>query len=333
MERTATDRSLNFIIEMNTALQKLEDRIGETIVGQQALIKRLLIALLADGHVLIEGAPGLAKTTAVQALADGINTQFQRIQFTPDLIPGDITGTDIFIPQEGHFQFEPGPIFNQIILADEINRAPPKVQSALLEAMQERQVTIGRHTRTLPELFLVIATQNPLEHEGTFPLPEAQLDRFFMKINLSYPSIDEEMEILRRDLARISTPTTIKKEPVINEADIHAARRTVQQVHMDTLLDRYIVTLVHATRAPEQWAPQLSEHLQHGASPRASLALSHAARAHAYLAGRDFVEPGDITALAQDILNHRIALSFAARAEGMNARDIINTLLDAVPIP
>lgn len=318
---------------MTTALQKLESRMGETIVGQQALIKRLLIALLADGHVLIEGAPGLAKTTAVQALADGINTQFQRIQFTPDLIPGDITGTDIFIPQEGHFQFEPGPIFNQIILADEINRAPPKVQSALLEAMQERQVTIASHTRALPELFLVIATQNPLEHEGTFPLPEAQLDRFFMKINLSYPSIDEELEILRRDLARITAATTTKKTPVINEADIHTARKAVQQVHMDPMLDRYIVTLVHATRDPGQWAPQLSEHLQRGASPRASLALSHAARAHAWLAGRDFVEPGDITTLAQDILNHRIALSFAARAEDMSTRDVINTLLDAVPIP
>jgi len=318
---------------MTTALQKLEYRIGETIVGQQALIKRLLVALLADGHVLIEGAPGLAKTTAVQALADGINTQFQRIQFTPDLIPGDITGTDIFRPQDGHFQFEPGPIFNQIILADEINRAPPKVQSALLEAMQERQVTIASHTRALPELFLVIATQNPLEHEGTFPLPEAQLDRFFMKINLSYPSIDEELEILRRDLIRLSATQTTKKAAVIDEADIHVARQAVQQIHMDPMLDRYIVTLVHATRDPEQWAPQLSEHLQRGASPRASLALSHAARAHAYLAGRDFVEPGDITTLAQDILNHRIALSFAARAEGMNTRDVINTLLDAVPIP
>ncbi len=318
---------------MTIALQKLEHRMGETIVGQQALIKRLLIALLADGHVLIEGAPGLAKTTAVQALADGINTQFQRIQFTPDLIPGDITGTDIFIPQDGRFQFEPGPIFNQIILADEINRAPPKVQSALLEAMQERQVTIASHTRALPELFLVIATQNPFEHEGTFPLPEAQLDRFFMKINLSYPSIDEELEILRRDLARITAVTVTKKEPVINEADIHVARKAVQQIHMDTLLNRYIVTLVHATRDPEQWAPQLGEYLQRGASPRASLALSHAARAHAYLAGRDFVEPGDITILAQDILNHRIALSFAARAEGINTRNVINTLLDAVPIP
>ncbi len=318
---------------MTKTLQKLEHRITETIVGQQALIKRLLIALLSDGHLLIEGAPGLAKTTAVQALADGINTQFQRIQFTPDLIPGDITGTDIFIPQDGHFQFEKGPIFNQIILADEINRAPPKVQSALLEAMQERQVTMGRHTRTLPELFLVIATQNPLEHEGTFPLPEAQLDRFFMKVNLSYPSVEEELEILRRDLVRHTTATATKKEPVINEAEVHTARRAVQQIYIDPMLNRYIVTLVHATRDPAQWAPQLNEHLQRGASPRASLALAHAARAHAYLAERDFVEPGDITTLAADILNHRIALSFAAHAEGMSTREVIDTLLNVVPIP
>jgi len=316
------------------ALAALKTQIEALIIGQPQLIERLLIGVLADGHILLEGLPGLAKTTAVRALASGMNMRFQRIQFTPDLIPGDITGSDIFIPQDGHFQFVEGPIFNEIILADEINRAPPKVQSALLEAMQERQVTVGGITRKLSPIFMVIATQNPIEHEGTYPLPEAQLDRFLMKTHIDYPSADAELAILRQEQQRLSGKT-IKSQiaAVITPDQVMQARAAVNDIYIDEMLERYIVTLVGATRDPHPWDPELAGWIGRGASPRATLALAHAARARAYLAGRDFVEPGDIVGLAYDILNHRMALTFSARAANVSIAHIIERIIEKVPIP
>jgi len=314
-------------------LATLRRHIQHTIVGQNPLIERLLIGLLADGHLLLEGLPGLAKTTAVHTLADGMALSFRRIQFTPDLIPGDIIGTDIFLSQEGEFKFIEGPIFNEIVLADEINRAPPKVQSALLEAMQERQVTTTGVTRELPAIFQVIATQNPLEQEGTYPLPEAQLDRFLMKIELAYPQQDDELEILKRETAKLQSGGQHSGLAVLNPAEIIAARNEVNRIFMDEMLQRYIVTLVSATRNLGIWIPEAKEWLAYGASPRATLALARCARALAYLRQRDFVEPADIIDLAYDIMNHRIGLSFAARAEGLTARQIIKQLVDVVPVP
>ena len=314
-------------------LSSLRQHIQHTIVGQNQLIERLLVGLLADGHLLLEGLPGLAKTTAVHTLADGMALSFRRIQFTPDLIPGDITGTDIFLSQEGAFKFIEGPIFNEIVLADEINRAPPKVQSALLEAMQERQVTTTGVTRKLPDIFQVIATQNPLEQEGTYPLPEAQLDRFLMKIELGYPQQDDELEILKRETAKLQSGGQHSGLAVLTPAEIVAARDQVNHIFMDEMLQRYIVTLVSATRNLGVWIPEAKEWLAYGASPRATLALARCAKALAYLRQRDFVEPADIIDLAYDVLNHRIGLSFAARAEGLTARQIIKQLVDVVPAP
>ncbi len=315
---------------MKNDFEALKAHIETTIVGQSTLIERLLTGVLADGHILLEGLPGLAKTTAVHQLASGMAMSFQRIQFTPDLIPGDITGSDIFVPQDGHFQFIAGPVFNEIVLADEINRAPPKVQSALLEAMQERQVTVGGTTRPLPEIFMVIATQNSIDQEGTYPLPEAQLDRFIMKTHIDYPSADEELEILQR----AQQPQNITdKSAVLSAAQVTAARDAVNKVYIDEMLQRYIVTLVGATRDPSAWDETLTPLLARGASPRATLALAQTSRARAYLRGRDFVEPGDIIELAHDVLNHRIALSFTARAEGVNSRQLIARITDVVPIP
>jgi MoxR-like ATPase len=314
-------------------LATLRRHIQHTIVGQNALVERLLVGLLADGHLLLEGLPGLAKTTAVHTLADGMALSFRRIQFTPDLIPGDITGTEIFISQEGEFKFIEGPVFNEIILADEINRAPPKVQSALLEAMQERQVTIAGVTRKLPEVFQVIATQNPLETEGTYPLPEAQLDRFLMRIELNYPEQDEELEILKRETERLQAGGRESGIAVLTPVEIVSARDEVNKVYLDDMLGRYIVTLINATRNPGAWLPEAQEWLAYGASPRATLALARCARALAYLRQRDFVEPADIIDLAYDVLNHRIGLSFAARAEGIDRREVIQRLLDVVPVP
>ena len=324
---------------MQNALTALKTHIENTIVGQAVLVERLLISVLADGHLLVEGVPGLAKTTAVHTLAAGIAARFQRIQFTPDLIPGDITGTDIFIPNEGRFRFVEGPIFNDIILADEINRAPPKVQTALLEAMQERQVTVGGVTRKLSPVFLVMATQNPIEQEGTYPLPEAQLDRFLMKVELDYPTPAEELEILRRDSARLQGvrihPASAVPMPASQLASqqIMDARAAVNRVYMDQMLERYIVTLVGATRDATRWDDEVARWLTRGASPRATLALAHAARARAYLHERDFVEPGDIMDLAYHVLNHRIALSFAARADGVTRQQVIARLVEKVPTP
>ncbi len=315
---------------MKNDFNALKAHIETTIVGQKTLIERLLTGVLANGHMLLEGLPGLAKTSAVQQLASGMAMPFQRIQFTPDLIPGDITGSDIFVPQDGHFQFVAGPIFNEIILADEINRAPPKVQSALLEAMQERQVTVGGVTRPLPDIFMVIATQNSIEQEGTYPLPEAQLDRFMMKTLIDYPSADEELAILRRAQ---QADSRAHNRAAITAAQVSSAREAVNKVYIDEMLERYIVTLVGATRDPSPWDEALTPLLARGASPRATLALAQTSRARAYLKGRDFVEPGDIIELAHDVLNHRIALSFTARAEGVNCRQLIERITDVVPIP
>ena len=315
---------------MRERIQQLQDHIARIVVGQTTLVERLIIGLLSDGHVLIEGLPGLAKTTAVRTLASGLAARFQRIQFTPDLIPGDMTGTDIFSAHDQDFRFVPGPIFNDIILADEINRAPPKVQSALLEAMQEHQVTVGSTTRPLGPLFMVIATQNPIEHEGTYPLPEAQLDRFLFKLNVDYPTPEEELDILQRapaalTMSPVATPLTID--------EVLQARQAVQGIYLDAMLERYIVALVCATRQPEQRAPALAPYITRGASPRATLALATTARAHAFLRGRHFVEPGDIMAMATPVLCHRLALSFAARSDGIDTTRLVAQLLQQIPVP
>lgn len=338
MQSSASDKKQHtpqYIVDlMHNPFAALKSHIENIIIGQPKLIERLLIGVLTDGHVLVEGLPGLAKTTAVRALASGMSMRFQRIQFTPDLIPGDITGSDIFVPQDGHFQFVEGPIFNDIILADEINRAPPKVQSALLEAMQERQVTVGGMTRKLSPVFMVIATQNPIEHEGTYPLPEAQLDRFLMKTHIDYPSADDELAILRQEHQRLSgNASTSNPESIITPDQVIQTRSAVCGVYMDEMLERYIVTLVGATRNPSPWDPELTGWISRGASPRATLALAHAARARAYLTGRDFVEPGDIVELAYDILNHRMALNFSARAANVSIDQVIERIIEKVPIP
>ncbi len=318
---------------MKPQFAALRAHLEQTIVGQSALIDYLLIGILADGHLLLEGLPGLAKTTAVRTLADGMALRFARIQFTPDLIPGDITGSDIFLPQEGRFRFVEGPIFNEVVLADEINRAPPKVQSALLEAMQERQVTASGVTRPLEPVFLVIATQNPIEQEGTYSLPEAQMDRFLMKVTVQYPNADEELEILRRENARLTSVSRETSSAALTPKEVLEARRQVNAIYMDDMLARYIVAVVSATRNPTPWPTPASEWFARGASPRATLALARAARARAFLRDRDFVEPGDILDLAFPVLNHRVALSFRAKAEGITTLQAINTLLEHIPVP
>ncbi|MCA0404508.1 MAG: MoxR family ATPase [Proteobacteria bacterium] len=313
---------------------ELAAHLNERILGQQDLVSRLLIAMLADGHLLVEGAPGLAKTRAVKELSSMIEGDFHRIQFTPDLLPGDLTGTDIYRPENGSFVFQPGPIFHHLILADEINRAPAKVQSALLEAMAERQVTIGGKTYPLPELFLVMATQNPIEQEGTYPLPEAQLDRFLMYVKISYPNALVEKDIL--NLAR-NEALGIRKEgnklKPLSQAILFAARKEVLQVHLSEALANYLVELVVATRTPAAYSPELSRWLRFGASPRATISLDRCARAHAWLKGRDYVIPEDIHALAHDVLRHRILLSFEAEAEGVSTDDFIDSLLRLVAVP
>lgn len=311
----------------------LRSHLEQVIVGQRALLDRLMISILTGGHILLEGPPGLAKTTAVNTLASGIHASFQRIQFTPDLMPGDLTGTDIFDPRKGTFHFMPGPIFHEIILADEINRAPPKVQSALLEAMQEHQVTVGGETRHLPDLFVVMATQNPLEQTGTYPLPEAQLDRFLLHVVLTYPSPDEELQILQQDRrmnygvekTRINSP--LQPDVVLK------ARQELSHIHVEEVLERYIVTLIGATRNIGQWNAEWEKFVEIGASPRASMALLRASSALAYLRGRDYVIPEDILELAPDVLRHRIVLGFAARAAGLSRDELITRLLEQVPIP
>lgn len=314
------------------ALNEIREYLSGCIIGQEHLITRLLITLLADGHLLVEGAPGLAKTRAIKALADGLDANFHRIQFTPDLLPADVTGTDIYVPEDGSFRFQPGPIFHNLVLADEINRAPAKVQSSLLEAMAERQVSVGRKTYPLPRVFMVMATQNPIEQEGTYPLPEAQLDRFLMHVKVGYPNVIAEREILR--LARGEAMRQAPKPPAepLKQATILAARQEVLAVHMEPVVEEYIVQLINGTRNPALYNDQLASWLEYGASPRGTIALDRCARAHAWLNGRDFVSPDDVQAIAHDVLRHRLLLSFEAEAEGKGADQIISQLLSLIPV-
>ncbi len=312
--------------------QKINDLrtfLNNQIVGQPHLIDRLIIALLADGHLLVEGAPGLAKTKAIKTLADGVSGDFHRIQFTPDLLPADITGSDIYRPEDGSFKFQPGPIFHNLVLADEINRAPAKVQSALLEAMAERQISVGRNTYSLPQLFLVMATQNPIEQEGTYPLPEAQLDRFLIHVEVGYPNAEAEAKILslvRNESKHIQT----EAHSTLSQAQIFAARDAVLSLHMNEQVERYIVALTMATRHPND---ELKQWIEFGASPRGTIALDLCARANAWFAARDFVSPEDVQAIAHDVLRHRLILTFEAEAQGITTNQVIDRLLDSVPTP
>ena len=328
------------------AFLELRERLKQDILGQQTLVERLLLAMLADGHLLVEGAPGLAKTRAVKMLGETIEGDFHRIQFTPDLLPSDVTGTEIYRPQEATFVFQKGPVFHNLVLADEINRAPAKVQSALLEAMGERQVTVGRETYPLPELFLVMATQNPIEQEGTYPLPEAQLDRFLMQVNIDYPAVEDELKIVQ--LVReenkkmllqqgqeksVGREPSKKREPLISQQQVMQARREVLDQYMSPEVERYMVELVQATRTPERYHQELSEWIEWGGSPRASLALDRCAKAHAWLLERDFVSPEDLQQIAPDVLRHRILLSYTAESRGMDADEVIRRILELVPVP
>lgn len=312
-------------------LMNLKQWLSEQIIGQSQLVDRLLIALLADGHLLVEGAPGLAKTKAINKLADGIEGSFHRIQFTPDLLPGDITGTEIYRPQDGSFNFQHGPIFHNLVLADEINRAPAKVQSALLEAMAERQVSVGSESYPLPELFLVMATQNPIEQEGTYPLPEAQLDRFLMHVSVGYPSAESEKEILRLVRAESDSKTPSQQVDELAQTQIFEARQQVLQIHMAESVEDYIVQLIVATRAPKGYSSELAQWIEFGGSPRATIALDRCARAHAWLDGRNYVTPDDVQTMLPDVLRHRLILSFEAEANGINADQAIAELVSKVP--
>ncbi|RXJ73288.1 AAA family ATPase [Veronia nyctiphanis] len=309
--------------------QRLNAYLESQVIGQPELVKELLIALLADGHILVEGPPGLAKTRAVKVLSDCIEGDFHRIQFTPDLLPADLTGTDIFRPETGDFSFQKGPIFNALILADEINRAPAKVQAAMLEAMAEKQVTAGGKTHTLPELFLVMATQNPIEQEGTYPLPEAQLDRFLMQLNVSFPGEESELAILRLNRGE-ALGETAADTVHISQPEIFEARKAVLTIHMAEDVERYIIRLSMATREPGRYSDKLDSWLQMGVSPRATLALDRCARAHAWLSGRDYVTPEDVQKMAYPVLRHRLLLSYEAQAEGIQADLLIDELLNQV---
>ncbi|UXD87135.1 AAA family ATPase [Thalassolituus hydrocarboniclasticus] len=310
---------------------RLKEALQQQIIGQPHLVERLLICLLSDGHLLVEGAPGLAKTKAINALAERIEGDFKRIQFTPDLLPGDITGTEIYRPQQQTFDFQAGPIFHNLILADEINRAPAKVQSALLEAMAERQVTVGGVTRPLSSLFMVMATQNPIEQEGTYPLPEAQLDRFVMHVVIDYPDSEAEQKILR--LARGEAMQQQNSDDTkLSQEMVFSARQQVLNLHMSDAVEQYLVQLVMASRRPEPYGKDLASWIEYGASPRGTIALDRCARAHAWLNGRDYVSPDDVQAVAHDVLRHRLLLSFEAEASGMTVNKVINELLQRVPV-
>jgi MoxR-like ATPase len=310
--------------------RRLLDQMHRVIVGQDTLLHRMLVGLLSNGHLLIEGVPGLAKTTAVACLARGIHTGFQRLQFTPDLLPADLIGTLIYRPNDGTFAVQKGPIFSNIILADEINRAPAKVQSALLEAMQERQVTIGKESFKLDEPFLVLATQNPIEQEGTYPLPEAQVDRFMLKLLVGYPTKDEERKILDR---MAMTAPTLDIEPVMSPSDIGEARHVVDLIYIDDKIKDYIVDLTFATRKPRSFNLPISDWIQYGASPRATLAMTVGAKACAFLAGRGYVTPQDVKTVAPDVLRHRIIVTYEAEAEEKTSEDVVRAVLDHVPVP
>jgi MoxR-like ATPase len=314
---------------------KLRKSVEAKIIGQQTLIERLLIAILADGHLLVEGAPGLAKTRAIKVLGEGIEGDFHRVQFTPDLLPADLTGTEIYRPQDGSFKFQKGPLFHNLVLADEINRAPAKVQSALLEAMAERQITVGSTTYPLPDVFLVMATQNPIEQEGTYPLPEAQLDRFLMHVKVGYPAAEDEKAILAltREEAKSSGQKTAESISRISRDSIVAARDEVLGVYLAESVENYLIEIVLASRQSSRYGGELERWIQYGASPRATMALDRCARAYAWLGGRDFVSPEDVQAIARDVLRHRIILSFEAEAEGISTDHCIDQILSQVAVP
>ena len=310
-------------------LPELTSEVGKVIVGQKYLVNRLLIGLLCNGHILIEGVPGLAKTLCVKTLSDCIRTKFQRIQFTPDLLPADLIGTMIYNPGKGEFTTKKGPIFANLILADEINRAPAKVQSALLEAMQERQVTIGENTFKLDEPFLVLATQNPIEQEGTYPLPEAQVDRFMLKLKVDYPAFDEEMEIQER-MTSGEIPTAM---PVIDPIVLFQARKLLNEIYVDRKVKEYIVNIVFASRKPADYGIEINDLLSYGASPRATIYLNLAARANAFLNGRGYVTPEDVKTIGMDVLRHRVIISYEAEAEEMTSEDIVRKIFDSIEVP
>lgn len=328
---TRTLKEMNEMVRRETGfVRALLNETSRVIVGQNRLIHRMLVALLCDGHILIEGVPGLAKTLAVRTLAATISSRFQRIQFTPDLLPSDLIGTQIYNPASGVFTARPGPIFANIILADEINRAPAKVQSALLEAMEERQVTLGDETFTLDSPYMVLATQNPIEQEGTYPLPEAQLDRFMLKIILDYPNRDEEREIILRMSGERPTPP----QPIIDAEVIARSRRIVNEIYVDDKITEYILDIILATRKPEQAGlKELATLIEYGASPRASIFLVKAARAAAFLSGRGYVTPDDVKSICADVLRHRIVVSFEAQAETINSVQVIDRILNKIPVP
>lgn len=312
------------------ALYRLREEVASVIVGQRYLIDRLLVGLLGNGHVLLEGVPGLAKTLSVKTLAQTINASFQRLQFTPDLLPADIVGTMIYSPKDGAFTTKKGPVFANVILADEINRAPAKVQSALLEAMQEHQVTIGDETHMLPDPFLVLATQNPIEQEGTYPLPEAQVDRFMLKLSITYPTKSEERQILDR---MASTAPKTNATPILHTQDILRLRALVDQIYVDDKIKDYIIDLVFATREPQTYKLDLQRFIQYGASPRATLNLTLASKAHALLQGRGYVTPQDVKSIGADVLRHRVIITYEAEAEEMTSDAVIRSIFDGVPVP
>lgn len=315
----------------NALAASLRSHMNARIVGQEAFVDRLLLALFADGHVLLEGAPGLAKTKAVNALASTIDCDARRIQFTPDLLPSDLTGTDIYRPEKGTFTFQKGPLFHSLVLADEINRAPAKVQSALLEAMAERQVSVGGTTYKLPDLFMVLATQNPIEQEGTYPLPEAQLDRFLLHVKIDYPALEAEREILRIVRGEAAGEAA-SPERMITPAEIFDARKQAMETYTSDALTEYVLQLIQATRAPRHYGDDLSEMVAYGASPRATIALDRCARVHAWMRGSSFVTPSDVQAVLHDVLRHRVILSFEAEADGKTSDDFINALIARVPV-
>lgn len=325
---TAINEKVN---QESAFINNLRDEVKKVIVGQEYLLDRLLVGLLANGHILVEGVPGLAKTLSINTLSQAISTKFQRIQFTPDLLPADLIGTLIYNPKEGIFTTKKGPVFSNIILADEINRAPAKVQSALLEAMQERQVTIGEDTFKLGDPFLVMATQNPIEQEGTYPLPEAQVDRFMLKVNITYPNRDEELKILE---AMSFTDKKITVTPVVGPKDIIRARGVVNEVYIDEKIKKYIVDIVFATRSPQDYKlPDLDELIHYGASPRASIYLTLASKAFAFIQGRGYVTPQDVKSIGLDVLRHRVIPSYEAEAEGKSSEDIVKRVFDEIEVP
>ncbi|MDH5300405.1 MAG: MoxR family ATPase [Gammaproteobacteria bacterium] len=313
-------------------IKNLATHLNQHIIGQPRLVDRLLIALLCDGHLLVEGAPGLAKTRAIKVLSESIEGDFHRIQFTPDLLPADLTGTDVFRPQDSSFQFQRGPLFHNLILADEINRAPAKVQSALLEAMAERQITVGATSHSLPALFMVMATQNPIEQEGTYPLPEAQLDRFLLHVVVDYPDIEAEQKILHLVRGEAKAAPTAPKNK-ISQQTLFAARQEILDIHLADNLEHYLLQLIVSTRQPQRFRKEMASWIEYGASPRATIALDRCARAHAWLQGRDFVTPDDIQTMAFDVLRHRIILSYEAEAEGITRDKFIRELINIVPVP